>query len=56
MDLFEQSQPKEEPVIKRGWMVHVPGYPPFQMIMDDVSDYQRALEAARLIWPQADVS
>lgn len=42
--------------MKRNWLVLVPGYPPFPMvIMDGLTDYAGALKSARLIWPNCDV-
>lgn len=41
---------------KRTWTIHIAGYAGFQMVLlDGELDYAGALEAARVIWPHAEV-
>lgn len=41
-------------MVKRSWMVSVPGYKPFAMGGEPM-DYAEALATARSIWPLAEV-
>lgn len=44
-------------MIKRNWLVHVPGYAPFAMLsLDGELDCDQALAEARAIWPKCSVS
>ena len=43
--------------MKRVWIVHVPGYSPFSMVlMEGPQDQAGALREAQLIWPACEVS
>lgn len=43
--------------MKRTWTVTTAGYPPFQMVsLESELDYDGALELARSIWPECEVS
>lgn len=43
--------------MKRNWTIKVPGYPEFSMVLlDGELDRDGALIAARVIWPDAEVS
>lgn len=37
------------------WMIVLPGYRPFPMVGGQMT-YEEALEAARVIWPMAEVT
>lgn len=41
---------------KRNWIIHVPGYPKFSMVLlDGPLDHAGALHEARGIWPNCTV-
>lgn len=42
------------PLIRGAWLVRVPGYPPFPMLCEPCT-YAEALQAARVIWPAAEI-
>lgn len=41
---------------RNAWVVHVPGYSPFTMVMGFIAAYDEALAVARSIWPSATVT
>lgn len=43
--------------MKRNWTIHIAGYAPFSMVLlDGELDHAGAQAAARVIWPDAEVS
>jgi len=39
--------------LKKAWVVNVPGYAPFTMVLQEDLDRKQATLQARVIWPRA---